>query len=149
MSLKFSLEDILNVLIALEKSGAKLYTNLSEAAKDLETLKLFKLLSDQEKLHQALYESWKLEHFEDVEVEQEYAEYLQSLVKHTFAVLNKAEHDALGLQEGVALAKTMEKDTLMFLSEYDQLLGGQKSEMIERIKGEERKHLKYLMDHFS
>ncbi len=146
MSLQFSLEDILNVLISLEKTGSSLYLKLSEVAIDLETVKLFKWLSGQEKAHQALYEAWKEERYELVAVEEDYHQYLESLIKATFDVLSYSEKAEMNYLEGIALAKSLEKDTLIFLSECDYLLGGKKKELIESIKGEERKHLKKLYD---
>lgn len=146
MNLNFTIEDIFNVLIALEKTGSGLYTKLSDGAQDLETMKLFKWLSDQEKSHQALYESWKAERFETVPVDEDYEDYLKALVKATFEVLEEAQKETLGYLEGIMLARSLEKDTLMFLSECDHLLGGSKKELIEKIKGEERKHLKQLYD---
>lgn len=146
MSLQFSLEDILNVLISLEKTGSSLYFKLSEVAIDLETVKLFKWLSEQEKAHQALYEAWKAERYELVAVDEDYHQYLQSLIKATFDVLSYSEQAEMSYPEGIVLAKSLEKDTLIFLSECDYLLGGKKKELIERIKSEERKHLKKLYD---
>jgi rubrerythrin len=146
MGFQFTVEDVFNVLIALEKSGSVLYMHLSDTAQDLETMKLFKHLSEQELQHQALYESWKSERFETVELEMEYTEYLSALVKETFRVLESAHSDTIDYANGLQLAKSLEKDTLIFLSECDRLLGGKKQSLIEKIKNEERKHLKLLYE---
>ena len=134
MSIHFSLEDLLQVLIALEKNGSALYSQLSKDAKDLETMKLFAHLSEQEKHHQELYESWNAEHFEAQPIDAEYAQYLTVLVKETFKVLETASNTALDFHSGLSLAKTLEKDTLLFLSECNRLMGDKKRELIEKIK---------------
>lgn len=146
MSVQFSLEDLLQVLIALEQNGAALYSQLSQNAKDLETMKLFAHLSEQEKHHQELYESWKEAHFEAQPIDAEYAQYLTVLVKETFKVLETAKSASFDFHAALTLAKTMEKDTLLFLSECNRLTGGRKKELIEQIKDEERKHLKLLYE---
>ncbi len=146
MSIPFSLEDLLQVLIALEQNGAAIYSQLSKDAKDIETMKLFAHLSEQEKQHQLLYESWSEAHFDSQPIDAEYAQYLTVLVKETFKVLETVGTASLDYHAGLALAKTLEKDTLLFLSECNRLVSGNNKAQIEQIKDEERRHLKLLYE---
>jgi rubrerythrin len=143
----FALEDVLNVLIELETLGNKHYTEMATLTEDYELKKFFELLAKQELAHKALYTSYKELHiaFESGGVTDEYKAYMDSLLKGTVKFL-ETSNEVKDFESGYNIAISLEKDTLLFLSELKQIIEKSYHEVIDNVMDQERGHLKALYD---
>lgn len=145
MSELYLIDDLFNTLIGLEEFGQKTYQDLAENSDDLRVQKLFKMLAEQEAGHKKYYLELKEKFNTTRDVDDEYKKYLNVLIKNSFFKTTSSENinkisDALSL--GIAL----EKETLLFLSETQNVLGEISYEVFEKVKDEERRHLALLLD---
>ncbi|NDL66614.1 ferritin family protein [Anaerotalea alkaliphila] len=138
-------EDILNVLVELEKAGQAHYLQLADKTPDPSLKELFQLLARQEKRHQAIYEDYRKTnvHFKREAVTGEYKAYMDALLQGTMAFL-RTEESFTEYARGFDTAVGLEKDTLLFLSELKKLVDPPMHPGIDQLMDEERKHLEYL-----
>ncbi len=139
----FVLEDILNALIALEDHGNRLYLALADKAADLETMKLFTGLAEQERLHKEIYVQFKEKLNLETELDQDYRAYLTELLSSSIH-LERADIRSYGHDQALELGIQLEKDTLVLLGELEKILSEKKKE-IEKLVQEEKKHLLELL----
>lgn len=139
----FVLEDILNALIELEVYGDKLYTNLADNAKDLETKNLFTELADQEMKHKAIYEKFKDELVFKSDINEDYQAYLISLVKSNVNI-SDLKIKAYTYDQALNIGIQLEKDTIIFLNELNGIIEPAQS-AIKDLIDEEKKHLMILL----
>ncbi|MBN2222076.1 MAG: hypothetical protein JW708_07655 [Vallitaleaceae bacterium] len=146
----FSLEDVLNVMISLEKNGSEHYLKMEENSKDLVAKALFSKLAKQEQIHQEIYSKMKEQSitFVHSEMEKEYQEYLNSLLEETIRFL-QAPLVSFSAETGFEVAIQLEKDTLLLLAELKHIMKGQVTKEIDDIMDQERGHLKALYQYKS
>ncbi len=139
----FILEDILNVLIALESHGNRLYQALADMAADLEAMKLFNDLAEQELQHKAIYIGFKENLSLQTELDDDYTAYLTELL-HSNIRLEQTDLGSYTHDQALDLGIQLEKDTLSLLGELERILTEKKGE-IEKLVQEERRHLVRLL----
>ncbi len=145
----FTLGDIRNIAIQIEKNGEETYRNASKATGDSEVAKILALMADEEKCHANWFT--KLESntpltAEQREIEQMGRTLLQDMIRGNNFLLDEKELiNAAGVEEVIAKSKAFELDTIVF---YEFLIGflddteviGQLRQIIK----EERIHIKKL-----
>lgn len=145
MSELILIEDILNALITLEEKGSRNYDILAKNADTIETKDLFETLSQKEKEHKIIYESFKKDHILSEEVDEEYIAYIDALLKNSF--YEDVDFDTMySFKDGIKYAMNLERDTIIFLSEIKSFVNKSYIDEIELLKNEERNHLKILSD---
>jgi rubrerythrin len=143
MSELFILEDILNALITLESHGNRLYLALADRAADLDAMKLFANLAEQELQHKTIYMGFKDKLRVQADLDEDYTAYLTELLRSNIQLrqidLGRYDHD-----QALELGIQLEKDTLSLLGELERILSEKRSE-IDQLVEEERKHLVQLL----
>lgn len=145
MNETFQLEDVLNVLIELETQGNRNYLFMAQKTDNPKLHDFFEILANQELKHKAIYEGYKKEfiNFKHSEVTKEYQEYMGVLLENTIRLLNKSG-DINDLQTSYDMAITLEKDTILMLNEFKNLIPESHHGDIDKLMNEERTHLKFL-----
>lgn len=144
----FVIEDVLNILIELETLANKHYIELAKIAKDEKLAALFDKLAVYELDHKKIFTKLKSKaiKFPTSEVTPEYTRYLDALLKNTIKFI-KSQTVSYDYEEGFELAVKLEKDTILFLSETRPLFGEEFHHEIDVIIGQEREHLRYLLEY--
>ncbi|MCK5834518.1 MAG: ferritin family protein [Lentisphaeria bacterium] len=146
MSINYDVADLINSLIDLEKNGCDFYTLLAEKSDQLECQLLFKLLAEQEKKHEEIYTSLLKEVNTEIEIDSDYHDYLQVIVDQQFSFDPAVIDNCKDISDALDLAIKLEKDSLLFLSEFGNLIGSENSHFVDKMKKEERAHLKMLAE---
>ena len=147
MSEIFRVSDLMNSLVELERTGNGFYTKMAGQADDEKIKALFSMLAGEELKHEKIYSDLAKEFRENGtahEVDGEYGAYLKALVAQHFAF---SAENLNTLDAALSFAVSLEKETLIFIAEIQNILGTQKAELFGRIKGEEQKHLLMLMEY--
>jgi len=141
----FQMEDLFNVLIELETQGSENYEFLASQTDDQRMIGFFLNLAKQELRHKVIYEGYKKEFvvFEESQVSSEYKEYMSVLLHNSISILNQKEVSTDSLI-AYDMAITLEKDTILFLSEMKNVIPASMHEKIDILIDEERQHLKFL-----
>ena len=146
MSINYDVADLISSLIDLEKNGCDFYTLLAEKSDKLECQLLFKSLAEQEKVHEEIYTELLKSVNTEVEIDSDYHDYLQVIVNEQFSLDSSAVEECHNISEALDLAIKLEKDSLLFLSEFGNLVGSDNLHFVNKMKKEERTHLKLLAD---
>jgi rubrerythrin len=145
MNETFHTGDLLKSLIALEKTGHAFYEKAAKTSNDENAAKLFEILAKEEARHEKIYTDLAAKFQETAPVEEtideDYNAYLQSLVTRNFRF---DEADFRSLDAALRFAISLEKDTLIYVGEIQNILKGRQDDIFETIKKEERKHLRLL-----
>lgn len=146
----FGPKDLLESLVRLEENGYDFYSKASEKFDDLEIREFFKFLAEQELGHKELYTKLAKEIPQESSnkgresYDDEYNEYLQSLVENTFNFeLDESLKDVKNVYK---FALGLEKDTIIFIGELRNILPDFKPEIFDRVEKEERSHIKLIND---
>ena len=145
----FTITDILNIAIQIEKNGEESYRNASKIAKDPEVAKMLSWMADEEKSHAKWFEAFPTNRpltAEQGEMEAVGRSLLQGMVKgNTFLLAQSELEQAETVMEVLARSKEFERDTILF---YEFLLGilddQETMQQLQKIIEEERKHLRRL-----
>lgn len=146
MSVNYDVADLINNLIDLEKNGCDFYNTLAEKTDKIECKLMFKLLAEEEKKHQDIYTALLQTVNIDVEIDSEYHEYLQVIVNEQFKLDSSQLESCKDTHEALDIAINLEKDSLLFLSEFGNLVGPESQHLVDQMKKEERKHLKMIIE---
>lgn len=140
----FLVEDLINTLIAIEDYGNRTYKELADKVNNEEVKSLFIDLAKHEEKHKEHYEKLKKRFNTSKEVSEEYQNYLRILLRHSiFKTLDSDIGD--DIEDALQLAISLEKETLIFLSEVQTILGSSSYAVFEDIKNEERSHLASIL----
>lgn len=136
----YVLEDLLNTLIQLEVKGFELYEEYKNNAEDPNLKQLFGELAAAEKNHEVFYKSVKEKVLRSDmnSMEEEYKEYITTLVKNNFFLTN-ADFSVKTLSEALNIAERLEKDTIIFMNELISIIN--EREGFKAILEEEKRHL--------
>lgn len=145
MSELYLIDDLFNTLVALEEYGMKSYSELAEKADSVEVQKLFKNLANQEADHKDYYLELRQKFDSTEDVDTEYSGYLNALIKNSF-FRSVSTNDIHDIDEALKIAVLLEKETLLFLAETENVLGESSYKIFEKIKNEERRHLALILD---
>ena len=145
----FTLGDIRNIAIQIERNGEETYRKASKAAKDPQVAEMLAWMAEEEKCHVNWFSS--LESNKPLTVEQQEMErmgrmLLQDMIKDNNFLLDENElTGAKNVDEVVARSKAFELDTILFYEFLVEFLDDKEaiSQLREIIK-EERNHIKKL-----
>lgn len=141
----FILQDLINSLIVLERTGHNFYTKLANEINDNKIKVLFESLARDEIDHENFFESLKVEFSNSIEIDDDYEDYLKVLISNNFNLEDKLNIDVENYDVAINLAAQLEKDAILFLTEMSKIIGESKREVIEKLINEERKHLKKIL----
>ena len=114
----FTLGDIRNIAIQIERNGEETYRNASKAAKDPEVAEMLAWMADEEKCHANWFTSLKSNTPltpEQREMEQMGRTLLQDMIKGNNFLLDENElKNAENVEEVIARSKAFELDTILF-----------------------------------
>ncbi len=154
MSTVFSGEEIIKMAIKTEDAGYKLYSQARDEAKTKELKSLFDYLAKEELKHKEIYSGltdaiaessqglpvdWK-----DVEL------YIEAMIDSSLFIgadkninLSSSVDEE---KEAVDFAIKFEKDTLLFFYQIKEIVKDVNRDVVERIIGEEKKHIYRLAE---
>jgi rubrerythrin len=144
----FLLEDLLNVLIELETLGNTHYTRMVGLTNNHELKKLFEKLAFEENNHKEIYHRYLTERINLISTTAtpEYKAYMDSLLKSNLSLL-KSSSNFEDFEQGYAIAISLEKETILFLSEIREIISTEYFKDIEYLLTQERQHLSYLLSY--
>ncbi|MGI6077235.1 MAG: ferritin-like domain-containing protein [Fastidiosipilaceae bacterium] len=141
----FGVSDLLAAMVRLEQTGHQFYTELAVRSEDEEEKNFFSMLAKEELKHEKIYADLA-EQYKSVEPENQldepYGAYLDILINQNFSF---TEEDLKDRETAFKIAVGLEKDTLLFISEVELLIDTNHKEVFEKIKAEERSHLRALV----
>ncbi len=145
----FTLADICNIAIQIEKNGAETYSNASKSAKNPELAKALAWMAEEEEKHAQWFESIKSDKeltAEQMKMEAVGKSLLLEIVKsNTFSLDSKVLKDTTEMSELFAQSIEFEQDTILFYEILLDLLDSDETiEKLEFIIREERNHIKNL-----
>lgn len=153
MSNKFSVQEVIEIAIEIEKNGVSFYTSLSKLAKTDTLKELFKYLTDEEKkhierFHEILRSSGGYQVSELYYVT-EYMGYMKAIADENVfrndISTSELIKDIKGEKDAVELAIRFEKESILFLHEMLDIIDQtQDNAPIQRLLDEEREHLRRL-----
>lgn len=145
----FTIGDIRNIAIQIERNGEATYRNASKAAKNPQVAEVLAWMADEEKHHAKWFsnlQSSKKLTPEQQEIELVGRTLLQDMIRGNNFLLDENElQNAKNVEEVVAKSKTFELDTILFYEFLIGFLDDQEAiEQLRRIIEEERNHIKQL-----
>ncbi len=145
----FTLDDIRNIAIQIERNGEETYRNASKAAKDPQVAEMLVWMAEEEKCHADWFtglESKKPLTAKQAEIERMGRTLLQDMVKgNNFLIDENDLKNAKNIEEVVAKSKAFELDTILFYEFLIEFLDEQETiEQLRRIIKEERNHIRKL-----
>lgn len=144
---KFGVSDLLAAMVRLEQTGNRFYTALSERATDEEEKKFFAHLAGEELRHEEIYaglaEQYKSAEPQNI-MNEPYGDYLDILLNQSFDFSEAELEDRMSAWR---IAVGLEKDTLLFINEVQPLIDTKEQHLFDRIRNEERGHLRALVDY--
>lgn len=150
----FTIGDIRNIAIQIEKNGEEAYRKASEAVEDLCLKEVLAEMAEEEKQHAEWFSSLKSNKpltQEQMELENVGRTLLQDMVKgNTFLLDPDKLKNSTTLQEVLHQSTTFEQDTILFYQFLQGFLEDDEAiEQLELIIEEERNHMKRLETMFS
>lgn len=145
----FTIGDIRNIAIQIEKNGEETYRNASKAAKNPQVARMLARMAEEEKHHAKWFtnlQSSKPLTPEQQEIESVGRTLLQGMIKGNKFLLDEDElQNAKNVEEVLAKSKTFELDTILF---YEFLIGFLDDQeaivQLKKIIEEERNHINQL-----
>ena len=145
----FTISDIRNIAIQIEKNGEETYRKASKAAKDPQVAELLAWMADEEKRHAKWFSNFQSNKKltpEQQEIEAMGRTLLQEIVKGNTFLLDENElQNAKNVEEVMTKSITFELDTILF---YEFLIGFLDDQdavkQLRMIIEEERNHIKQL-----
>ena len=152
MNEQFTIQEIIEIAIEIEKNGEVFYHTLAESANIAMLRGLFKLLSGEEKKHKAKFEEILKSvggyQISDVYYATEYMGYMKALAdeqvfKKDISALDVAK-SVKSSKEAIELAIDFEKDSIIFLHEMLDMMDEDEKEAVKKLLNEERNHIRKL-----
>lgn len=142
----FTIGDIRNIAVQIEKNGEESYRRAAAIAKDPEVTEILLWMAEQEKRHANWFKELKSNKpltQEQKEMEEIGKTLLQDMVKgNDFLLDQQGLESAETIKEVLEISKNFEKDTILF---YEFLLGflddEETSSQLKKIIEEERSHI--------
>ena len=146
----FTIADMKNIAIQIERNGEQSYRRASESVSDQQIASVFLQMAEDEKRHRLWFESIKQDRElteEQRNMEEVGKSLLQEMVRDKTFSLTKGELDAVEtMEEVVSKSKGFEEDTILF---YEMLSGfiddEQAMRQLKEIIAEERRHVEELL----
>jgi len=153
MSPVFSINEVVRFAIEIEKEGILFYDLMASKTKNDDSKEIFKKLSDDEKLHQAIFEtllSSLPENEKLANLENEYVAYLKAMIESSVFDKNEVAKIVESFStdlEAIDYAIGKEKDSIVFYLNLLKLTPKETDiETIEKIIKEEQTHVLKLLD---
>ncbi len=149
----FRASELLDMAVAIERSGEAFYQASADAANDDRLKKFFGFMVDQERKHSELFLNMKEGH-EDYDLPESYPgearSFVQSFVRdEVFATPEEAGRRTREINDpfdAVDMALQFERESIAFYSGMKQLVRRSDHEIIERVIEEEHDHIRRLLD---
>lgn len=152
MSDKFSIQEIVEIAIEIEKNGFAFYRSLRESAKTSHLRDLFSYLAEEEKKHitrfQEIMDSVGSYQISEIYYATQYMGYMKELAdgrvfKSDISASEIAER-AKTPREAVDIAIGFEKESVLFLHEMWHLVSETDRKTVQKLLDEERDHIRRL-----
>ncbi len=146
----FTVADIREIAIQIERNGEEAYRKAAEMAIDPELAEIFLWMADEEKRHAEWFkktiQSDKPLTDEQVELEKMGRQLLQEMVAdQTFSLEQKRLQQTRQLSEILAQSKNFEQDTILFYEFLQTMISDSEAhDQLDVIISEERRHYKQL-----
>jgi len=145
----FTIADIREIAIQIEKNGEEAYRQAAEAVSDPAICEIFTWMADEEKRHGqwfATLTSTDPLTEEQLELEKMGRQLLQEMVgDQTFSLDQKLLADTTEFGDALAQSKAFEQDTIMFYEFLLNLINDEQARaQLDTIIKEERRHIKQL-----
>jgi len=144
--------DVYNFAMKIEKNGEEFYRKMEEKFEDEEVKKLFHFLVVEEVKHKKLFKDM-LSNIDEYQIkesyEDEYKSYLNAYANNLLFSLNNFEetiNQINDLDSAFQFAIKKELDTIMYYQELKNIVQENKTDLIEDIINEERKHVVLLTE---
>jgi rubrerythrin len=152
MSDQFSIQEIIEIAIEIEKNGEAFYRTLVEKANTARLRDLFKYLSEEEKKHKVRFEEILKSvggyQISEIYYATEYMGYMKALADERVFTKDVFAPDIVknlkSSKEAIDLAIGFEKDSIIFLHEMRDMISDPEKETVQRLLNEEREHLRRL-----
>ncbi len=153
MSIAFSVSELINIAIGIERRGITFYDIMAKSTDNEIAKHVFQALVNMEREHIKIFEDMldEADRYEpDKTATEEYAGYLQSLIDGavftddmiTSEMAIQADSDI----KAIELAMNAEKDSILFYYQMKDTMPRQTSQIIERVIAEEKSHLRQLSE---
>jgi len=153
MSIVFSVSELINIAIAIERRGITFYDIMARSTDDEVARGVFQGLADMEREHIEIFQDMlgEAEKYQSSETSsEEYAGYLQALIDSaiftddaiTSEMATQADSDIQALELGI----NAEKDSILFYYQMRDIIPQPALSMINRIITEEKSHLQQLSE---
>jgi len=153
MSISFSVSELIDIAIGIERRGITFYDIMAKSTDDDMARHVFQSLADMEREHIHIFQDMLGEADEDRPSEtcsQEYADYLRALIDNavftddmiTSEVATQADSDLKAVELGISA----EKDSILFYYEMKDIMPRQALPMMNQIIAEEKSHLRQLSE---
>jgi rubrerythrin len=153
MSIAFSISEIINIAIGIEKRGITFYDIMAKSTDSAMARDVFQGLADMEREHIQIFQDMlsEADKYQPSETStEEYTGYLQALIDSavftddmiTSEMATQADSDIQALELGIGA----EKDSILFYYEMRDIMPQRALPMINRIIAEEKSHLRQLSE---
>ncbi len=153
MSITFSVSEIINIAIGIERRGITFYDIMARSTDNEMAREVFQNLTDMEREHIQIFEDMlgEADKYQPSETAtEEYAGYLQALVDSaiftddmiTSEMATQADSDIKAVELGISA----EKDSILFYYQMRDIIPQPVLPMINRIIAEEKSHLHQLAE---
>jgi rubrerythrin len=152
MSIAFSVSELINIAIGIERRGITFYDIMSRSTDNETAREVFQSLTDMEREHIQIFEDMlsEAEKYPSETLNDEYAGYLQSLIDTavftddmiTSEMATQADSDIQALELGISA----EKDSILFYYQMRELVPRPVLPLMDRIIAEEKSHLRQLSE---
>jgi rubrerythrin len=152
MSDRFSIREVIEIAIEIEKNGVTFYRNLAESADTMRLRDLFTYLAEEEESHVARFQEM-LESVGGYQISEayyttQYMGYMKALaderVFKSDTPVKEVADRARSSREAVDIAIGFEKESILFLYEMQELVPGSDRKTMQKLLNEERDHVRRL-----
>ncbi|NQT48047.1 MAG: ferritin family protein [Chloroflexi bacterium] len=151
MSVFFSGRELVDIAVGIERRGVAFYDTLVDSTKDARAKDIYRNLADQEREHMETFGNM-LGSVSDYSLPETYSEendaYLKALVDSTIfpddQVVREMAQKVSSDAEAIQIAIGAEKESILFYMEMRDLVRRSDREVVNKIIGEERSHLRQL-----
>ena len=152
MSDGFSIQEVIEIAIEIEKNGAVFYNALAKSAETEHLRELYIYLSQEEKRHivrfQEILEAAGGYQISEAYYATQYMGYMKALADERVFIsavsADEVANRASSPQEAVKIAIDFEKESILFLHEMHDLISEGDRSAIQKLLDEERDHLRRL-----
>ncbi len=149
----FTIADIRNIAIQIERNGEKTYRQAAAKAPDSEVARLLESMADDERRHAQWFEEIRADQVlseEQRQMEQVGKSILQEMVKdRTFSLEEDRLKSTENLEQIVVACQGFEQDTILFYEMLSEFIDNSETmDQLQAIIAEEQKHHRQLAEIF-